>query len=142
MIIFDALLAAVVIYALWRGRSEERLTAIACLLATVATVLVKGPIRLTYTSVEFGVLLVDLATLAVFTFVALRSERFWPLWVSGLQLTTSIGHLFKAIDPNLIPIAYAAAARVWSYPILIIIAVGTWRAHKRGPERPAELAGT
>ena len=34
-------------------------------------------------------MLVDLAVLAGFVTVALRSKRFWPLWVAGLQLTTS-----------------------------------------------------
>jgi len=131
MLIFNGLLIAICSYALWRGRFEERLTAITCVLATAATVIVKGPIHLSYSSVEIGVLLVDLATFASFTYVALKSDRFWPLWISGLQLTTSVGHLLKAIEPDLIPIAYAAAGRVWSYPILLILAYGTWRAHQR-----------
>lgn len=134
MIIFNGLLIAVCSYALWRGRFEERLTAVTCILATAATVIVKGPVQLTYSTIEIGVLLVDLATFAAFTFVALKSDRFWPLWVSGLQLTTSIGHLLKALQPDLLPIAYAAAGRIWSYPILLILAIGTWRAH-HGPAR-------
>lgn len=136
MIIFNSLLLTVCAYAMWRGRSEERMVALACILATVATVVVKGPIQLSYSSVEIGVLLVDLMALAMFTFVALKSDRFWPLWVSGLQLTTSIGHLLKAINPDLVPIAYAAAGRIWSYPILIILAVGTWRVHHRAQSEP------
>lgn len=139
IIIFNSLLLAVCSYALWRGRFEERLTAIVCVSATIATVLLKGPVRLSYSSVEVGVLIVDLATFAAFTFIALRSDRFWPLWVSGLQLTTSIGHLLKAIQPDLVPIAYAAAGRIWSYPILIILAVGTWRVHRRGQVRGAMI---
>ncbi|MEO5971859.1 MAG: hypothetical protein ABIP91_00635, partial [Sphingomicrobium sp.] len=58
-------------------------------------------------------------------------ERFWPLWISGLQLTTSLAHIFKAVDTDLFPIAYAAAGRFWAYPILIILAVGTWRRQAR-----------
>ena len=48
-----------------------------------------------YSQMEAGVLIVDLATFAGFTFVALRSDRFWPLWVAGLQLTTLMSHAFK-----------------------------------------------
>ena len=70
-------------------------------------------------------------TLAAFTYVALRSDRFWPLWISGLQLTTSVGHVLKAIDSHLVPFAYGAALRVWSYPILIILAVAVWRGQRR-----------
>ena len=91
-----------------------------------------------YVGVEVGVLIVDAVTLAAFTFVALRSDRYWPLWVSGLQLTTSIAHLLKAIQPDPIPIAYAAAGRVWSYPILIILAVGTWRVHSASRQHAGE----
>jgi hypothetical protein len=37
----------------------------------------------------------------------------------------------KAIDETLLPIAYGAAIALWSYPILIILAIGTWRGHRR-----------
>jgi hypothetical protein len=66
--------------------------------------------------------------LAGFITVALRSKRFWPLWVAGLQLTTSLGHFLKGVDQDLLPRAYGAALQFWSYPILIILAVGTFAA--------------
>ena len=50
---------------------------------------------------------------------------------AGLQLTTSLGHLAKAFQSDLLPMAYAAALRFWSYPILIILLFGTWREHRR-----------
>lgn len=131
LIIFNALLVGACGYALWRGRSDERLTAIVCIIATVASIALTAPASLRYASVEVGVLIVDIFTLGAFTFVALRSDRFWPMWISGLQLTTSIAHFLKAAEPGLVPIAYAAAGRLWSYPILIILAVGTWRSHRR-----------
>jgi hypothetical protein len=36
----------------------------------------------------------------------------------------------------LIPHAYAAAARLWSYPILLIIIVGTWRGYRARSVHP------
>jgi hypothetical protein len=92
---------------------------------------VLSPLAKRYSGVETGELTVDLLVLAAFTYIALRSERFWPLWVAGLQLTASMAHMLKSIELGLMPQAYAAATRIWSYPILIIIAVGAWRAHKR-----------
>lgn len=118
-------------YALWMGRSDERLVASTALLASFGTRLLISPVETRYSSVELGVLLVDLATLAAFTFVALRSDRFWPLWISGLQLTTSVAHLLKALEADLFPLAYAAAGRLWAYPVLAILAIGTWRGHRR-----------
>ena len=129
--IFGPLLLAVCLYALWRGGPDERVVAITCLAGTAATMLVISPLRQRYTGVEEGLLLVDLAVLAGFITVALRSKRFWPLWIAGLQLTTSIGHVLKGIDQDLLPRAYGAALQFWSYPIVLILAVGTYRRHQR-----------
>jgi len=130
-IIFGPLLLAVSIYAWLRGGADERAVAATCLAGTVATIFVISPLRQRYAGVEEGLLLVDLAVLAGFITVALRSRRFWPLWVAGLQLTTSIGHILKGVDQDLLPRAYGAALQFWSYPILLILAVGTYRSHRR-----------
>jgi hypothetical protein len=128
---FRALLLISCGYALWRGRSDERIVALVCLGAVLASRFAFPPISILYTRVEIGLLLIDLTVLGSFVAVALRSDRFWPLWVAGLQLTTSMAHVMKAIDPTLLPIAYGAAIALWSYPILIILAIGTWRGYRR-----------
>ena len=118
-------------YALWRGQRDERLVALVCLGATLASRIAFSPLSIRYHNVEIGLLAIDASVLAAFIFVALRSPRFWPLWVAGLQLTSSMALLMKAIDETLMPLAYGAAIALWSYPILIILAVGTWREHHR-----------
>jgi hypothetical protein len=130
-LLFWAFLLLICGYALWRGRKEERIAASACLLATIVTVWIIPPEPLRYSTLDLGQLAIDAAMLVTFVAIALRSDRFWPLWVAGLQLTMSMSHLMKAIDSDLIPRAYAAAAVLWSYPILLIILIGTWRAHHR-----------
>jgi hypothetical protein len=129
--VFGPLLLAICIYAWWRGGADERAVATMCLAGTAATLLAVSPLQQRYSGVEEGLMLVDLAVLAGFIAVALRSQRFWPLWVAGLQLTTSIGHILKGIDQDLLPRAYGAALQFWSYPILLILAVGTFRTHRR-----------
>ena len=129
--VFRTLLVASCGYALWRGRGDERIVALVCIAATAASRLAFSPLSVRYSGVETGLLLIDLAVRAAFIFVALRSPRFWPLWIAGLQLTTSMAHLMKAIDESLLPIAYGAAIALWSYPILIILAIGTWRGDMR-----------
>ena len=129
--IFGPLLLAVCVYAWWRGGSDERSIAVTCLAGTMATMLAVSPLHKRYSGVEEGLLLVDLAVLAAFIVVALRSKRFWPLWVAGLQLTTFVGHVLKGIDQELLPRAYGAALQFWSYPILVIVLVGTYRHHRR-----------
>lgn len=128
---YFAVLFFVSAYAFMRGRSDERIVASICVGASIASVIVGRPAVSAYSGMEAGLLMVDLAALAGFTLVALRSDRFWPLWVAGLQLTALIAHALKAVQLDLMPQAYAAAARFWVYPIFAIIALGTWRSHRR-----------
>jgi hypothetical protein len=130
-ILYWSLLTLTCGYALTRGRTDERIVALVCIVASIVTAFALSPWRQRYSGVETGELLVDIVTLGAFVFVALRSDRFWPLWIAGLQLTTSMSHMLKAIDLGLVPQAYAAAEKFWSYPILLILAVGTWRNHRR-----------
>jgi hypothetical protein len=129
--LFWALLLLTVAYALWRGRGDERFAAGVALLATVATQFVMPPAPLRYSGLQVELVAIDIAVLAAFVAIALRSERFWPLWVAGLQLTNSMAHLMKGIESELLPQVYAAAAVFWSYPILLTIVIGTWRTHQR-----------
>ena len=135
-ILFWTLLFATFAYALWRGRSDERIAATVCVLASIATRFAISPLTRRYTDIEIGLLLVDAAVLVAFVALALRSQRFWPLWIAGLQLTSSLSHLMKVIEIDLLPRAYAAAAVFWSYPILLIIIIGTWRSDRLGEGRP------
>jgi len=131
LIFFYALMSGACGYALVRGRTDAKIVSAVFLVGTFATIALRTRTAGGYSSVESGIFLVDIACLAAFTYAALISDRFWPLWVSGFQLTTIFGHIFKAIDSELLPLAYAAALRFWGYPILIILAVGVWRQQKR-----------
>ena len=131
LIFFFALMAAACGYALLRGKTDARIVGAVFLVGTFATMGLRSSPAGGYSSVESGIFAVDVVCLLAFTYAALISDRFWPLWVSGFQLTTIFGHLFKAVDSDLLPLAYAAALRFWGYPILIMLAVGVWRQQKR-----------
>jgi hypothetical protein len=128
-------------YAFWRGKAEARIVASAFFVGSFATLAMRSNSSGGgYSSLETGIFAVDVACFLAFTYAALISDRFWPLWVSGLQLTTSFGHVMKVIDSHLLPIAYAAALRFWGYPMLVILALGVWRSQQRmRQERKATL---
>jgi hypothetical protein len=128
VLIYRALMYGVCGYALFRGKADARIVAAVFLVGDLATLALRSS---TYSSVETSVFVIDIIAFLAFTYAALISDRFWPLWISGLQLTTSMGHVFKLIDSHLLPLAYAAALRFWAYPILIILAIGTWRSRRR-----------
>jgi hypothetical protein len=138
--VYWTILLLICAYAFWRGRTDERLAAGTCLGASLIQTLVISPAAHRYSGVEVGVLAIDLGVFAVFVAIALQSSRFWPLWIAGLQLTTILGHMLKAMQLSLLPMAYAGALRFWSYPILLIVAIGTWRTQQRrqsATSRPA-----
>ena len=129
--LFRILLVAIALYAFLRGGSDEKWTAVICLLGALVTHIVISPLHERFQGVETAVLIVDLAVLAGFVAVALRSDRFWPLWMSGVQLTTVMGHAMKLVDADLLPRAYAASLVFWAYWTLLILAIGVWRHHRR-----------
>lgn len=128
---FRILLALVALYALLRGTRDERQVSLILVVGVIATHLVISPERHRFGGLETAVMLVDVAVFLGFVWVALKSERFWPLWIAGLQLTTLFGHALKALDSTLFSWAYGAALAIWSYPIVILLAVGTWRGQRR-----------
>lgn len=134
IIFFWLLLATSCGYALLRGGRCERIAAFVFLSATIVSILAHSPVHVRYVAIELSDLIIDVLVLAALLSLALLSDRFWPLWVAGLQLTTTMSHLLKWIQPDLLPLAYAAAERFWSYPILIILLFGAWRQHRRQRE--------
>jgi len=130
VLFYFLLLIGVAAYAMSRGRRDERIAALTCVVASLASLALLVTRPAYYSSFELGVATIDLVTLGTFVWIALRSSRFWPLWVAGLQLTATLGHILKMIDPNLLPMVYAASLASWSYAILLIIAVGIWRGHR------------
>ncbi|HMG48740.1 MAG TPA: hypothetical protein VK614_14935 [Allosphingosinicella sp.] len=129
--VFDSLLLLCCGYALWRGGAPERIGGIIFLLATALTVVAASGPASRFASVEMGIFIVDVATLVALIVLALRAERHWPLWVAGLQIVGTAGHAVKLVDPTVIPRAYAFALAFWSYPMLLILVLGTWRHQQR-----------
>lgn len=145
ILIFDALLAGCCGYALWRGGQPERVVGGAFTVAYVATLASYASLATRFYTVEQGILIVDGALLAVLAAVAIRADRFWPLVVAALQLDTVGAHLLKVADAEVIRVTYALMIAVWSYPMLILLAIGTWRHRRRltraGHDRDWRLPG-
>lgn len=85
-----------------------------------------------YRLVETGVLLVDIAAFAAFTILALRADRFWPIWASALAGLGILGHIGRwYLGPDIGRGAYVISMVIWSYPILALVAVGTFNHQRR-----------
>lgn len=125
--VFYLLLAGLVALTWWRGRGDERLAAAVCVGGTALTVLVGNKLDIHGSEFDLAAFIVDGAIFIAFLVIALRSERFWPMWVAALQLTTVVVHLLMILSPDLPGLIFGTALAFWSYPILLLIAIGTWR---------------
>jgi hypothetical protein len=124
---FYLLLTGVVLLAVFRGRKDERQAAAICVIGTALTVHAGDALPLRFQTFDVLAFVVDVGVFLSFLAIALRSERYWPLWVTGLQLTAITIHPMMAVSPGLAGKVFGAALAFWSYPILILIAIGTWR---------------
>lgn len=130
-ILYNALLVTCVPYALLRGGAPERWCAVVAFLATLLSTLALSRSAIVYQDAEVGTLIVDGLALAAFFGVALFADRFWPLLVAGLQADAVIIHICKLVRPDMLPLGYAIGLSIWSYPILMLLAIGTARHRRR-----------
>jgi len=137
---FDTLLIACCGYAWWRGGAPERIAATILFGGVLLTHFAYSDWSRRWSSVEEGVLAVDLLVLAAFLALALSAERFWVLWMTAFHLIGTTGHLVKLADVTLIPWGYAFMIAVPSYPICLLIALGTWKHRQRAMRLGADIS--
>lgn len=128
---FNILQALVSGYALWRGGAPERWAGVLLALAATATYFSYSPDAVRFRSVEVGVLIVDLTLTGALWWLALRSNRIWPMLITALQFASTLVHISKAIDLGMSPWAYHFLLKLGGYPILLALAVGTARHDAR-----------
>jgi hypothetical protein len=119
---FLILLVGTCIFAIVRGRTDERIAASGMLLAAFIT-----PLAVTsgFASPETGVLGIDMGLLAFLVIIALKSDRFWPLWAAGFHVVGTTIHLATFVEVDIWPPAYANAQGFWAWPVLAALFIGT-----------------
>ncbi|WP_238147036.1 hypothetical protein [Rhizorhabdus dicambivorans] len=120
------------VYAFRRGGWEERLTAVGFLANSYLTLMVIVPDGNQYHRVEALVLSIDIIFLVQLILTALRSRRFWPMWLAAMQGMTILAHLLPLM-PHALPIIYRDATALWSYPMWFVLALAVGN-------RPAQQA--
>lgn len=130
--VYFALLTLCSLYAWIRGGWPERIGAVIMLMGSLLTLAVVSPLGERYRSVEVGVLAVDLVGTTCFILLALRANRFWPIWAAAFLGLHVIGHLGRwYAGPDIGRSAYAIVMVLWSYICLAIIALGTFNHRRR-----------
>ncbi len=130
------------IYAVLRGGRAERVGATIVILGTAASFLATSQAPDRFSGLELGLVLVDAAALSAFVLLALRADRYWPIWASALAGLGLLGHLGRwSLGPGLEPRIYVISIAAWSYLILAVIAIGTFNHHRRISRGVAEARG-
>lgn len=117
-------------YALWRGGAPERAAAAVLLTGVFLTGIAQVHDAHRYATVQWGVAMADLFTLAGFLAVALLSTRYWPMWLAALQIIQFCSDFAKLL-PGVVELTYAIASSLIGYPLALIIAVATARHRMR-----------
>ena len=128
ILVFNLLLGIACFYALAWGGAPERLTAGVFLIAACASYY--APFS-RYREMEIALSAIDLVTLVALAAIAARADRFWPLYVSALQLLTLGIHGAKAYQPDLVYWMYGGASGKIAYPMIVLLAIGVLRHRRR-----------
>lgn len=129
--VFELLQVLVSGYALRWGGAPERIVGGLLLAAAWTSLLLPYDPKSVFRNLETGQLIVDLSLLAGLLAVALRANRFWPLWAAAIQLLAIGVHGVRSYDEGIVPIVYARLTGELAYPMCLVLAAGTWRYRRR-----------
>lgn len=107
--------------ALYGGRSGRGVAA-AVILAAAATAL--APDGNVWRATNLWVLAIDTLLLIAFVVIAMRSQRWFPIWSAGLQLVGVSFHLGSILAPDFSPNAYFLLQAFWAVPLLMMLVIG------------------
>lgn len=133
VVLFNILFGCCLIYGLKYGGGPERAVVLAEAAALFLTITAIHflPQAADFTGLANALALIDLGLLAAFAAIALRANRLWTIVLAGLQLSTVLVHVSKALVPALPAASYAIFEQFWAWPVLLTTAIGTQRHRAR-----------
>jgi hypothetical protein len=117
-------------YALWKGGRPERIGAAGMFIAWVG-----HPFAVDTTdwfAPQFAAAAADAPLLALLLWLALSSDRWWPMWAVAFHFLAIVMSVIIAADPRVQPLAYMTAAVLWNYLTLVTVVVGAATEARRG----------
>lgn len=80
----------------------------------------------TWRTITVPVLTVDILSFLAFTILALRCDRYWPLWASGCALGAVAIHLATLIETGVRPAVYHGLKGLMAIPMLLLMVRGIY----------------
>lgn len=130
LITFWVMTAACCMFAVWFGGHVEKIGAV--ILATKTLLgFSAGLYDQTWTHVSWPVFTVDVMAVLAFTWLSLRSDRYWPLWAAGYSLAAVAVHLAAATDVGFRPAVYHGIKGLIALPMECTIMFGIYLDYRR-----------
>jgi len=127
-------------YAIARGARSEYFGAAIMIFGSLSSLAVGKILGTPWTSMEAEIFAIDIVLLLAFIHLALKSDRFWPMWVTAFQLLTVTIHTAVLVAPQITPWAFATGAVFWAYPTLLALAIGSCEHMPLAPGRKTKAA--
>jgi hypothetical protein len=128
---FDSLLLFSCIIAWFRGGDPEKKAATMLFSAATLSWLVVDHGATMFSQIEWRLFIVDFMLAVALLILAISADRYWPMWLTALQIVSLLMHPAFGLSQSKMAFAYAVAVIAWSYPMLIILIVGTIRHTRR-----------
>ena len=130
-ILYVATLVVCTAFALRHGGRSERAGALIIFVGSALSIAIQQSAFFDWRFARGGLIAVDVGVLIAFGALALRSERFWPLWATAFHLIAVTTHLVVFFEPRRILQAYAIAQGFWAYPMLFLIVAASAARRRR-----------
>lgn len=122
-LIFWIFAVSCVAIAIHLGGRDGRVAAAIIVAATIATVPIQIAID-NYTHISVGLLVSDSVLFVALFWLALWSDRAWPVWMAGMQFNAVLASLAASLASDVTERIYAGLESFWALPILGSMATG------------------
>ena len=132
ILVFLGLTLCATSYAIARGGPPERLAAVLFLLGVAASATL-GLFEMpgSFASVPARLVLIDIVWALLFTLLAVRANRLWLVPFAACQVVAALVHVTRLLFPAMIPTSYAFLTMIWSWPMIALLAGGTFAYRRR-----------
>lgn len=108
-----------VIFGGWEGRWLSGMIVCATGLTAIAHATIKPVLGASH-----ALFMVDFPLLIGFLIVAMRTDRYWPLWICAMHLLSVLSYLAFWFRPHVLPTTYQSMEALWSIPALCFLGFG------------------
>jgi hypothetical protein len=128
---FTAAFIACLGYAIYAGGKPERTAMLAQLVAFLLSLAAISFGSIPVRGLPIGLALVDFALALALSLLAMKANRLWPIVLAGMQVATIFAHFARLMAFPLPAAGYIIFVQFWSWPMLMVTAVGIYKHQSR-----------